>query len=624
MEASPGEDVNSPGAEIGVPDQGVDGAGKAAPQALPAAPRGGPDWIVLLYLVGAAAVLVRIGAASLLLERIVRQGSPITDPKALAILDTVRNDMGIRRRIPLLLAEGLSGPALVGHFRPKLLLPPGVLGALGAEELRLVFLHEAAHLKRRDILGNYLAALVAAMHWFNPVMWLILPALRAERELACDELVLARTTSRALYGNTLLKLLEMASPRAAASAFGSLAPSAGIIETRSLFTRRIHMIASFHKRPAWLALPVGAALLATSACVLTAPPPPVRAAAPESAPLSPGAPPPTARPETSAAYTITGKPEVVLGMGDGPSVTARSITIAMPATAGLSGEQPANAEALKKLAEPLKTLKLDKQPLEGVMDYLRNASGCNIVVNWRALEAAGIDRNTPISAELNNVPLRKVLRTILDAAGSLAYTVDDGVITISTSEDLEESAARWKLSEQSMATAYSVKQQLSQLGSQKEALAKAEAEYQRLAQANGRPEEMAAATKRIEEMEHQLATRVQQMQVVKAHLAAVSPSMNAPSANSENQTHAYDATDLIGLPANQKVLDADQRAAIQELAKTIAETVLGPTETIAVFNGTLVISAPSETHNKVADLLQELSQVRAAAVERERRHSAGQ
>jgi hypothetical protein len=145
-----------------------------------------------------------------------------------------------------------------------------------------------------------------------------------------------------------------------------------------------------------------------------------------------------------------------------------------------------------------------------------------------------------------------------------------------------------------------------------------------LAQANGRPEEMAAATKRIEEMEHQLATRVQQMQVVKAHLAAVSPSMNAPSANSENQTHAYDATDLIGLPANQKVLDADQRAAIQELAKTIAETVLGPTETIAVFNGTLVISAPSETHNKVADLLQELSQVRAAAVERERRHSAGQ
>ena len=76
-----------------------------------------------------------------------------------------------------------------------------------------------------------------------------------------------------------------------------------------------------------------------------------------------------------------------------------------------------------------------------VIDFLRDTTQANIFVNWKALEAAGIDRNAPVSTRLRNVKFSKVLKTILDSLGGgatvkLGYTVDEGVITISTEEDL--------------------------------------------------------------------------------------------------------------------------------------------------------------------------------------------
>src|SRR6185503_19872463 len=77
-----------------------------------------------------------------------------------------------------------------------------------------------------------------------------------------------------------------------------------------------------------------------------------------------------------------------------------------------------------------------------VIDFLRDVTGANIFVNWRALEAAGIDRNTPVTARLRDVKFSKALQTILSDVGGgtvkLGYTIDEGVITISTDEDLSK------------------------------------------------------------------------------------------------------------------------------------------------------------------------------------------
>ena len=94
------------------------------------------------------------------------------------------------------------------------------------------------------------------------------------------------------------------------------------------------------------------------------------------------------------------------------------------------------------LDQSLPELAFDAVGFSDVVDFLRDVSGANLFVNWKALEAAGIDRNTPVSTRLRNVKFSKALNVILDSVGGgqtkLGYTVDDGVITISTADDLSK------------------------------------------------------------------------------------------------------------------------------------------------------------------------------------------
>ena len=81
-----------------------------------------------------------------------------------------------------------------------------------------------------------------------------------------------------------------------------------------------------------------------------------------------------------------------------------------------------------------------------MVDFLRDVSGASIFVNWRALETAGVDRNTPVTLDIGQTPLSEVLDKLLaQAAGEahgkkskLGYAVDEGVIVISTEEDLKK------------------------------------------------------------------------------------------------------------------------------------------------------------------------------------------
>lgn len=103
-------------------------------------------------------------------------------------------------------------------------------------------------------------------------------------------------------------------------------------------------------------------------------------------------------------------------------------------------ESEANRRVRDRLDAAVPSLSIDNQPFERVVQYLARNQNVNIFVNWRALTDAGIDRTQPISVDLRDVPLRKALTTILAEVGGgtveLGYTIDDGVITISTKDEL--------------------------------------------------------------------------------------------------------------------------------------------------------------------------------------------
>jgi hypothetical protein len=102
-------------------------------------------------------------------------------------------------------------------------------------------------------------------------------------------------------------------------------------------------------------------------------------------------------------------------------------------------EQKSNptAEARQILKHKVTDVNFNNVALSDAIDNIRDRSGLNVHVNWRALEGVGITRQTAVSARMHDVPLRKLLRTIINDAGSadtITYYLDDGVVEITTRE----------------------------------------------------------------------------------------------------------------------------------------------------------------------------------------------
>src|SRR5262249_33664796 len=143
------------------------------------------------------------------------------------------------------------------------LLPNDLSDTLSASELQHVLLHELVHIRRRDVLLNWVWISMQAWHWFNPVLWLAFRKLRAERELVCDAAVLACLPAgeRGTYGTTLLRLASMVTERA------PLPGLATVLDPKPKLERRIRMILAY--RPvSWKLTATTAMLVATLTGVL--------------------------------------------------------------------------------------------------------------------------------------------------------------------------------------------------------------------------------------------------------------------------------------------------------------------------------------------------------------------
>jgi beta-lactamase regulating signal transducer with metallopeptidase domain len=216
-------------------------------------------WLAGIWLAGAVALPCYSVLATWRLGRKVWAQRPVTDQAVLNLLEDCKQEMRVRTPLSLIETSAVSGPALLGFIRPRLLLPAGLISAFSRPELRYVFLHELGHVKRGDIILNWLITVPLCLHWFNPLVWFAFHRMRADREVACDALALSHAgdTENRSYGQTIIKLLENFSRPVMAPAL------AGILETKNQMQRRISMIAKFKKTSGW---PVFAA----SACAVLA------------------------------------------------------------------------------------------------------------------------------------------------------------------------------------------------------------------------------------------------------------------------------------------------------------------------------------------------------------------
>ena len=107
----------------------------------------------------------------------------------------------------MIVCEAISTPAVTGLLRPRLLLPHE---HYDVQELRYILRHELCHLKRRDMLLKLVLLAANAMHWFNPVVYLMLRQADEDIELACDSAATdgLELPERAAYSRTLLAAVQ--------------------------------------------------------------------------------------------------------------------------------------------------------------------------------------------------------------------------------------------------------------------------------------------------------------------------------------------------------------------------------------------------------------------------------
>jgi Zn-dependent protease with chaperone function len=135
--------------------------------------------------------------------------APDLDPLVRKTLETLgAAGSAESRAVTLATSEEVRVPAAIGFRKRTIVLPAWALRELSPADLNVILLHEFAHLRRGDDWTNLIQKIVRAIFFFHPAVWWIESRLSVEREMACDDAVLAETSNPHGYASCLVSLLE--------------------------------------------------------------------------------------------------------------------------------------------------------------------------------------------------------------------------------------------------------------------------------------------------------------------------------------------------------------------------------------------------------------------------------
>jgi len=251
-------DPNSPRAHIGFPPvtpasvtsvQRADGARSRLPVGLTSSRReylSPVAWAMLLAAAGSVLFLCWVSARTLRTCSLVgweTWGRPA--PRwAVDVAADCAQKLGLRRVPRVVVTDRVPAAAVLGVFRPVLLLPKPACAELLPKQISHIVLHEMAHVKRGDLVANAVQTLLQIAFWFHPMVWVAAIRLRHLREMCCDATVAA--VLREQTGEYRATLAETARRMV----FGRSWPTLGLL---GLFENpsRIRMRLDHLVRPVW-------------------------------------------------------------------------------------------------------------------------------------------------------------------------------------------------------------------------------------------------------------------------------------------------------------------------------------------------------------------------------------
>ncbi len=222
-----------------------------------------PATLLLLWLAGVATLLVSTALDRVRLHRFVERTS--TPPAhAEALLAATADEMGVRQARGLRVTSELESPAMVGWFRPLVVVPAWLVEPKSKTALAWALRHELTHLKHRDHGANFLRRVAQILFFFHPVTWWASRRWEAAVELACDRAVVQTDDDVTAYAEQLYAILVQARQQRRRTM------ATGLFATRTQINTRIAaLLGTSLRTPARLGVAAALALTCFAGTVFT-------------------------------------------------------------------------------------------------------------------------------------------------------------------------------------------------------------------------------------------------------------------------------------------------------------------------------------------------------------------
>ncbi len=166
--------------------------------------------IVTIWILGVALFLLKLlGGISYIYYLKNRMNFPADEYWA-DMLQRLSEKAGLKKGIEIVESAMVRTPMVVGHLKPMILFPMGVINRLTPEEVEAILAHELAHVMRNDFIFNILQSVAEALFYFHPAVWWLSAQISNERESACDDMAIELINSKINYARALVAIQEMA------------------------------------------------------------------------------------------------------------------------------------------------------------------------------------------------------------------------------------------------------------------------------------------------------------------------------------------------------------------------------------------------------------------------------
>ncbi|MDC8831009.1 M56 family metallopeptidase [Alteromonas gilva] len=166
-------------------------------------------YIVAAWICGFALQALRYIADLVLTHQLKSRAISTVPNNSQKRFEALAAQLAIHKNIRFFQSTKVLVPCVIGHVKPVILLPLGMLSQLPHEQVEAIVLHELAHIKRNDYLMNIVQCAIKVLFFFNPFVLAISKKIDIEREHCCDDIAVKVCGSPLTFAHTLSRFADI-------------------------------------------------------------------------------------------------------------------------------------------------------------------------------------------------------------------------------------------------------------------------------------------------------------------------------------------------------------------------------------------------------------------------------